>query len=328
MQITPNASRILQEWGLGKSIDELGAEPTSLTVHRYKDGKILAHEENFNVKMRQRYGAPFVDMYRVDLQKLLYDKAIDLGVDVKLGERVASVRHEGEAAVVLDTGKVYTGDLVVGADGLWSRCRNSLLQRSDNPLPTGDLAYRIVLARDQLKEADLHDWVTNPAVHFWIGPCAHAAAYSLRAGTIYNIVLVRRDDLPDEITRQSASVDEMRALFADWDPILTRFLDRVVSVDKWKLMHREELESWTNAKGTCVLIGDSCHPMLPYLAQGANSALEDGAVLGRLLGHVTAKSQLCSAITLYEKLRQTRSKAIIQETFQQVSLQTNLSQNG
>jgi salicylate hydroxylase len=136
---------------------------------------------------------------------------------------------------------------------------------------------------------------------------------------MYNIVLLCPDNLPKDVARESGSVDEMRELFANWDPLLTRFLNHVDTVDKWKLMHRPELESWTNEQGNFVLIGDSCHPMLPYLAQGANSSIEDGGVLGRLLGSVSSKDQLKPAIKLYEQLRKSRSEAIVRETFYQVS---------
>ena len=287
-------------------------------MHRYSNGQILAIEEDFNVHMRKKYGAPFLDLHRVDLQQMLYRRANELGVSVRLAARVGKVDPDlGE--VVLENGTVVKGDLVVGADGLWSRCRESLLGRKDTPLPTGDLAYRIVLDIDQLTDPQLREWVTKPSVHFWIGPRAHAVGYSLRGGTMYNLVLLCPDDLPEHVPRQEGSVEEMRKLFTGWDPVLTRFLDHVSSVDKWKLMHREEVKSWTNDKGNFVLIGDSCHPMLPYLAQGANSSLEDGAVLGRLLTRVRSKDQLPHAIQAYEQLRKSRSEAIVRETFHQVS---------
>ena len=317
LQITPNASRLLQSWGLGGVIETLAAEPTYLAVHRYSNGKILSMEDEFDVKMRKRYGAPFVDMHRVDLQKCLYAKAIEHGVDVRLGNRVKNVDCN-TAEVYLESGEKIAGDLIVAADGLWSRCRDSFLGRKVQPLPTGDLAYRIVLTLDQISDPELREWISKPSVHFWIGPGSHAVGYSLRASTMYNIVLLCPDDLPKDVARQSGSVDEMRALFAGWDPLLTRFLDHVDSVDKWKLMHMPELETWTNDQGNFVLIGDSCHPMLPYLAQGANSSIEDGGVLGRLLGSVRSKGQLRPAIKLYEQLRKSRSEAIVRETFHQV----------
>lgn len=298
-------------------MERVAAEPTFLAVHRYSDGKILAMEEDFNVKMRKKYGAPFVDVHRVDLQKLLYERAVELGVHVRLGSRVAKI-CQNTCEVFLESGDRWQGNMIVGADGLWSRCREALLGQKDQPLPTGDLAYRIVLDLDQITDTQLREWISKPSVHFWIGPGAHAVAYSLKAGTSYNIVLLCPDNLPKDVARQAGSVDEMRKLFANWGPILTRFLDHVESVDKWRLMHRAELNTWTNAKGNFVLIEDSCHPMLPYLAQGANSSMEDGAVLGRLLGAVKSPDQLPRAVKLYEQLRKARSEAIVRETFRQV----------
>jgi salicylate hydroxylase len=84
-------------------------------------------------------------------------------------------------------------------------------------------------------------------------------------------------------------------------------------------MHREEMPSWTNAQNNLVLIGDSCHPMLPYLAQGANSSIEDGAVLGLLLApkHFSQKSQLPETLQLFQQIRKSRGEGIVRETFKQ-----------
>jgi salicylate hydroxylase len=316
LQITPNASRLLFEWGLEKVVQEPAAEPTFLAVRRYSDGMVLTMEKDFNVKMHAKYGAPFIDLHRVDLQKILYDKAVHIGVTVRLGARVVKIFPE-TSEVITESGEKYASDIIVGADGLWSRCREALLGRKDSPLPTGDLAYRIVLNLDQITDPELRDWISKPSCNFWIGPKARAVGYSVRAGTMYNLVLLCPDDLPKEVARQAGSVGEMRRLFAHWDPILTRFLDQVDTVDKWKLMYRSPLDSWTNEEGSFVLIGDSCHPMLPYLAQGVNSSIEDGGVLGRLLACLESKDQLRHRIKLYEQLRKARSEAIVRETFHQ-----------
>ena len=318
LQVTPNASRLLQTWGLDAEALSLAAEPTVLTVHRYSNGKVLAKERDFDRNIRRKYNAPFIDMHRGDLQRIMYAKAISLGVRLELGIRVTRVEHTGAGPrVALVSGESRTADLVVGADGLWSRCRESLMGRSDPPLPTGDLAYRIVLDTAQIADPELKEWIMKPEVHFWIGPYAHAVGYSLRAGKMYNIVLLCPDDLPEQASRSAASTEEMRKMFADWDPILTRFLDCVDDVDKWKLMHREEMHSWTNPEKDIVLIGDSCHPMLPYLAQGANSSIEDGGVLGRLMSYVHDREQVPWAIGLFEQLRKPRSEQIVRETFLQ-----------
>ncbi|KAL6366015.1 hypothetical protein LRP88_00598 [Fusarium phalaenopsidis] len=315
LQCTPNCTRILQKWGLPDRLWQSAAEPTSLVVHRYS-GKTLAIEPDFHKHIRKKYGAPFIDLHRVDLQLSLYDKAKELGVELKLGDKVDDIDFD-IPEVKTEAGFRYTGDLIVAADGLWSKCRSKFLSTNDKPKPTGDLAYRVVLDVNELDDPELREWVERPTVHFWIGPGAHAVGYSMRGGQMYNIVLLVPDDLPSGISRQAGSVEEMRQLFNDWDPILGRFLSKVDKVDKWKLMHREELDSWINDNSNFVFVGDACHPMLPYLAQGANSAVEDGAVLGLLLGHIQSKNQLPKALNMYEELRKSRGEAIVRETFKQ-----------
>lgn len=317
-QITPNATKIFMKWGLESEMKKTWAVPSSCSVHRYS-GKLLVFEEKFAENNMRKYQAPFVDMHRVDTQRLLFDRATQLGVEVRLNTRVASIREDdaGRPEITCKDGTVIKAELVVGADGLWSRCRESMLGTNDQPLPTGDLAYRIVLNLDQIQDEELRKWVADPTLHFWIGPKAHAVGYSMRSGTMYNLVLLVPDDLPPDVSRASGSTDEMKALFKNWDPILTRFLDCVTTVDKWRLMHRAELESWTNPAKNFVLIGDSCHPMLPYLAQGANSSIEDGAVLGRALSYVKKQEDITQAISLYESLRKTRGERIARETFHQ-----------
>jgi len=100
---------------------------------------------------------------------------------------------------------------------------------------------------------------------------------------------------------------------------LTQLLSCVDKVDKWKLMHRQEMDSWVNPQNNLVLIGDSCHPMLPYLAQGANSSIEDGAVLGLLLApsHFTSRSELSETLELFQHIRKARGEGIVRETFKQ-----------
>lgn len=211
------------------------AEPTSLIVHRYS-GPVLAMEEDFNTKIRARYDAPFIDLHRVDMQMAMFERAKELGVDFKLGERVESIDFD-KPEITCESGMTGQADLIIAADGLWSKCRSCFLGANDQPLPTGDLAYRVLLKLDDIKDPELRLWVKYPSVHFWIGPEAHAVGYSLRAGEMYNIVLLVPDDLPEGISKQPGSIDQMRELFKNWDPVLNRFLDLVDNVDKWKLMH-------------------------------------------------------------------------------------------
>ncbi|KAL1601770.1 hypothetical protein SLS60_006685 [Paraconiothyrium brasiliense] len=342
LQLTPNCTKILQQCGLSDAFWASGAEPTSLSIHRYT-GSILAHDEAFSCTTRKRYDAPFLDMHRCDLQQALYERAKALGVEFRFGSRITDMEFERARPMVsTEQGSCCVADLVVAADGLWSRCRSRFLDRDDPPKPTGDLAYRVVLDLEQIQDPELRRWVSEPTCHFWIGPGAHAVGYSLRGGRMYNIVLLVPDDLPSGVSRQPGSVEEMKALFKGWDPILARFLDLVDNVDKWKLMHRkssvewrslevpnmllgDEMTSWVNDHSNLVFTGDACHPMLPYLAQGANSAIEDGTVLGLLLGRIESRDHVPHALKTYENLRKARGESIVRETFKQVCFQVHSS---
>ncbi|KAI0198442.1 hypothetical protein F4808DRAFT_258411 [Astrocystis sublimbata] len=316
LQITPNASRLLRRWDLPDSLWQAIAAPQYHAIRRYSDGTLLALEENFNEKMLARYGAPYINVHRVDLHLAMAYRAKELGVKIYLGQRVTSIDFD-TPMIVTGSGAQVRADLIVAADGIWSTCRNLTLDIKDFAVPTGDLAYRIVLTAGEIDDPELREMVQKPSCNIWIGPKSHVVAYSVRGGTVYNIVLIVPDDLPEDVRQQPGSIEEMKALFEQWDPILNRFLKQVRTVHKWKLMYRRELPSWVNALSNCVFVGDSCHPMLPYLAQGANSAIEDGAVLGLLLGSIRSRTDLPKALALYQKLRKARGDAIVQETFKQ-----------
>ncbi|KAI0843902.1 putative monooxygenase [Daldinia vernicosa] len=316
LQVTPNASRLFHHWGVFDELSSKAAVPSYLAVRRYDGTRILARDDHYQEKILERYGAPFWDLHRADLQEALVRRARSLGVDILLGFDVQHVDFQ-RAAVVAQDGQKVQGDLVLGADGLWSRTRSFLLQQQLTPKPTGDLAYRIILNLEDINDPELRELVSNPSVNFWIGPESHVVGYSLRQGRMYNLVLLRPDDLPEHVSRSAADVDEMRKLFEPWDPILNKLLACVNKVDKWRLMHISPLDTWVNNEASFLLAGDACHPMLPYLAQGANSSLEDGAVLGRLLKYVTSRDKLAPALGLYQQLRKIRGEAIAKEALGQ-----------
>lgn len=234
--MTPNSTRILQRWGLPDNIWRSAAEPTSLSVHRYT-GTVLAHEGNFHMNIRKKYHSPFLDMHRVDLQLSLYQRAKQLGVQFCLGERVDDIDIEA-AEITTKSGHRAKADIIVAADGLWSKTAASFRGKTSPPLPTGDLAYRVVLNIEDVEDdPELSAWLREPAVHFWIGPGMHVVGYSMRGGKMYNLVLLCPDDLPEGVSRKPGDLEELKALFTGWDPILRRFLEKVDKVDKWRLMH-------------------------------------------------------------------------------------------
>ncbi|KAI0377717.1 putative monooxygenase [Hypomontagnella monticulosa] len=316
LQVTPNASRLFHHWGVYDELSSKAAIPSYVAVRRYDGTRLLVYEDHFQEKMLERYGAPFWDLHRADLQEAMVRRAQALGVDIRLDADVQYVDFQ-RVSVTLQDGELVEGDLILGADGLWSRTRSFLLQKQLAPTPTGDLAYRIILNLEDITDPELRDLVSNPSVNFWIGPESHVVGYSLRQGRTYNLVLLRPDDLPEDVSRAAADVDEMRKLFEPWDPILNKLLACVNQVDKWRLMHISTLDTWVNKEGTFLMAGDACHPMLPYLAQGANSSLEDGAVLGRLLKYVTSRDKLSPALNMYQQLRKDRGEGIAKEALGQ-----------
>ena len=193
------------------------AKPKCLNIRRYSDGKVLYGEQNFGMEMQQKYGAPFANIHRVDLQKALYERACQLGVDFRFGQRIAEA-DISNGRVTSMNGEIFEGDLIIGADGLWSRCREALLGRQDKPKATGDIVYRIILNADEIPDQDLKARVTNPEINFWFGPDSHVVSYSVRAGTMLNIVLMCPDDLAPDVSREEGSCEELRELFSAWDP--------------------------------------------------------------------------------------------------------------
>ncbi|KAJ6170953.1 FAD binding domain protein [Penicillium chermesinum] len=303
LQVTPNATRLLKRWGLFEELRKRAAAPSSLTVRRYDGSVVLAHEDNFQEKMQEKYDAPFWDLHRADLQTALVGRAIELGVEIRLDSEVIDFDLPA-ATVMLKGGELVHGDVLLAADGLWSRSRSVFMQKKILPSPTGDLAWRIILNLEDLKDPELVEWVSKPTVNFWIGPYAHAVGYSLKDGKQFNLVLLSPDDLEKDLSRAEGNLDEMKKLFTAWDPILMKFLNCVQSVDKWKLMHCPTLEKWSNEKGNFVMAA----PTLP-----SRTAPYSGASLATSDTPPVFLTPLSST----KNLRKERSRTIALETFKQ-----------
>ncbi|KAL1856455.1 hypothetical protein Daus18300_010722 [Diaporthe australafricana] len=152
------------------------------------------------------------------------------------------------------------------------------------------------------------------AVTVWMGPNKHCVLYPLKGGSEFNLVLIRPDNLPPGTSKVQGEVDEMREIFKGWDNSLIKIISLVPTVLKWKLSFHDALDTWV--KDNVTVLGDACHPTLPYQAQGAAMAVEDGAVLGYLLGSLvedcrrlpeSAHGQVNSLLQVYEKLRKLRT---------------------
>ena len=192
-------------------------------------------------------------------------QAQQMGISIRLGCAVTGIEFE-KPSVVFKDGDEFLADLILGADGLKSVCREQLLGRSDPPRFTGDLAYRIIVkAEDMKKHTDLVELAENPVINYWMGPDAHAVCYLLKGGGLYNIVLICPDNLPEMVNTANADLQEMRDFFEKWDPRLKTLLGIVQETSKWRLQNSEEMHSWSHPSGKFVLMGDACHATLPYL---------------------------------------------------------------
>lgn len=267
------------------------------------------------------YGTPFWDFHRADLHKALLRRAQELGATCRINSRVTDIRYNevrpDSATVLLHNGERLTADLVVGADGIFSACREIFLGQPSPPTPTGDLAYRLMLnTKDMAKDPDLAPFLEQPhKVRYWMGPGAHAVNYVLRDGELFNMVLLVPDDMPADATTVNGNVEEMQALYSEWDYRIPKLLKLCQSVQKWKLCFRAGLETaWSHPSGTFTLLGDAVHATLPYLASGAGMSLEDGATLGYCLGKMKgcSKDEKCLALQVYEDSRRKRTESIVE----------------
>ncbi|KAI2637441.1 FAD/NAD(P)-binding domain-containing protein [Xylaria nigripes] len=319
IQILPNAAHILFSWGMKELLEPHATRPQKCNFWGWK-GNYLSMMD-FHDYARAA-GAPFWDFHRANLHKALVTRATDLGTEIMTNARVESFTiadDESHATVFLTDGREMGADLVVGADGINSKLRDVFLGKQDPPIPTGDLAYRLLLnTKDMMTDPDLRPFVDNPQVNYWVGPGAHAVHYILRGGELLNMVLLVPDDIPEgRANTMEGDAAEMRAHFEQWDPRLGKLaaLCDSKSVLKWRLCIRPSLEpTWFHPSGAFTMLGDAVHATLPYLASGAGMALEDGGVLGLCLGRLTDKlpSSKRKALQVYEACRRERTERVVQ----------------
>lgn len=211
------------------------------------------------------YGVPYLHIHRADYHRILVEEARRLGVTIILGFTATDIDFEKPSVKCANRTEFYA-DVILGADGLKSACREALLGHSDPPHLTGDLAYRILInAEDMRQHPDLRELAEKPAINYWLGPNAHVVCYLLQRGGLYNVVLICPDNLPELVSNAKADLQEMRDLFEHWDPKLKALLGLVQATSKWRLQNSKEMKSWRHPSGKFTLLGDACHATLPYL---------------------------------------------------------------
>ncbi|KAE8151188.1 hypothetical protein BDV25DRAFT_171647 [Aspergillus avenaceus] len=310
IQVSPNMLRIFDRWGLSPSIHARDVALENIHVRRWQDGSLLG-----TMPVNKLYGQQVV-IHRADLHNALVEKALVLpNVDLRVNSTVIDVQFS-PASVTLSNGTIVRGDIVIAADGVKSTIRGHLLGQESNlkAIPTGDAAYRIILPRSVMeKDPELRELVDEPQATRWLGPDRHIIAYPVRKHELFNVVLLHPDrhGLEESWTTKGskqAMVDNYRG----WDSRVTKLIDLVAEdeVLEWKLCLHPPLKTWY--KGSVSLIGDACHPMLPYVAQGAAQAVEDAAALGVLLSVISSKHEIPLALQAYENSRKQRAETVQQ----------------
>ena len=279
IQLGPNATRILGEWGLSAQALRATAPP-HLRVRDGVDGALLASLP-LGAQFERRYGAPYFTVHRADLHAALLLAAQEAGTRLHAACRVLGVEEKADVvALRTERASGVEGDALAVADGVWSGLR-ALVVPDGAPLATGHLAYR-GMARQQ----DLPPRLRSDEVTVWLAPRMHLVTYPVRAGEWLNAVCIVEGTQPGD-PRDWDHAASQAQLEAALGPVCAPVRERVASMPQWRLwvLHARKpvASAQALARGRIALLGDAAHPMRPYLAQGAGTAIEDARELQRVL---------------------------------------------
>lgn len=253
----------------------------------------------------RRYGAPALVIHRADLRRVLTLAAIRAGCNIKTGQKVVRVDATCAPRVQTADDTWHQGDLVLGADGIRSAIRGYVAAAQDHgerPEPTGHVAYRLLIPRHEMaRRGKLLDLVDQNVAVRWIGPGSHVMGYPIRHGSFYNMVIVHP---ASHVWTVDGDKADIVGFCRGWAPVVRELLSCVPdgALTQHVLCAHAPLKRW--AKDRVAVIGDACHPMLPYTAQGAASAIEDA---GALVTALTCTASVDLALAVYQEARQARS---------------------
>ena len=300
LTLTPNAMHGLDFIGICEEAAAVGVEPGKQRFQHWQDGRTLVAIDRAG--QREKYGAPYITVHRADVHDVMTAAARRSGVEMIAGAAVVS--SEGTSVTTAD-GRTFSGDVLVGADGVKSVIRERF--ESLTPNFSGHVAWRsLVPVTPELQE--LSDF---PGII--IGPGAMIARYNVRSSKIMNLAFFsRQDGWNEEGWTTPADPAEIRGVYADWCEDAQLLIDAACRqpLFKWAINTRQPLSTWV-LEGNVTLIGDAAHAMTPFLGQGAVTGIEDAIVLARALA---ASASIAKGLTRYEKARYERATFIQQES--------------
>nr|QJQ82472.1 PesG [Pestalotiopsis humus] len=321
IQLSPNATRLLQRWGILDEVLKHAHRPQVGTVRSYR-GDFLSHSPPVSDVHLVSEQAPYIVIHRADLLRALLSGAKKHKIDIRLGMEVAEIDFD-QPSLRLSTGEVHEADMILGADGERSRCRASLLGHADPPYNPGDVVYRVSVPTREIKpDHPAWDLKSGYNITFWAGPRGHIVMYPIQ-DDILNVVLIYAEGsgvkpLPGP---QPSTTEEFKSKIHDWNPLLHELITMPGSVCmKWTLFQINELAEWRHKGGRFLLIGDAAHAILPCLAQGAAQAFEDAGVLGAIFSHSIEHGQIPDALRVFEEVRKPRASEVRRRTLDQKAL--------
>jgi salicylate hydroxylase len=304
IQMSANAMHVLNDLGLGPAIAALAVRPGAYVFRLHDSGEVIGQFPLAEAHERTN-GAPYNQVHRADLHELLAAKARELKPDVvRLNSRVVGFEESQRGVrVKLATGETVDGDLLIGADGVKSAVR-AQIAAAQPAVYTGDAAWRLTIPAEQLPPN-----LMGHVMSVWMGPGAHVVCYYLRAGALLNFVgLVETDEVSEESWTARFPWENLKADFRGWHPDIQLVIDKADRTEcfRWSLFYRPPITNWSTRRAT--MLGDAVHATLPYLAQGAAMAIEDGAILTRALAMTDT---VADALQLYQRNRIERTSRIV-----------------
>ncbi len=302
IQISPNGMKVFRAMGIEDQVSKNAFVPEALEMRFGRSGRRIFQIEAQRAIV-ERWGAPYLHLHRADLVGALKDLLMKRQPNsVRLNAEVVAYTHsDTEATAHLESGETVSGDLLVGADGIHSVIHNQMVG-AEQPEFTGNIAWRAVVPMDRLG-----DLAPPPTACVWVGKRRHAVTYRLRGGTLANFVgIIERDVWTSESWTEKATKEEVLEAFGSWHPILTNLIEKADSHYRWALFDRQPLSQWVD--GRVVLLGDACHPTLPFQAQGAVMAIEDAYLLAKLAAE--QPKNLPAALKEYFQVRLPRTARV------------------
>jgi salicylate hydroxylase len=302
IQLGPNVFRMFDKLGVTDKVRKLAVFPEYLMMRDAITTDIVTRI-NLDESFLARFGNPYAVIHRADLHKALLEACAEYPdfITMKTSQKVTTMDDKGDRVVVsTETGEVYEGAALVGADGLWSIVRQKIVG-DGKPVVSGHITYRAVLPTSEVPE-ELRAW----AMIIWAGEKTHLVQYPMRGGELYNLVAVFHSDKFSEGWDSYGDPAELHERFAKTCEPVRTLLGKIESWRMWVLCDRPPIRDWS--RGNITLLGDAAHPMLQYLAQGANMAIEDAVCLARKIELSNGNPQ--GAFLAYQQERYLRTARV------------------